>query len=199
MKFSKMKMLTMTSAVALAMLTGTNQANAQATATIATTFSTGAALAAASVSAMDFGEWVVNVGGADTFAIALPADITGTPGVVACTGVVDASSVCSQLTAPVTSGVVSVTGPLSAQDVQIRGSVSTPFADANLTLGTLTFDDATGSVAPLPAAFGPTDQVRIVTANTAENIGIGATLSISGTPAASSTFSDAVVTVDFQF
>lgn len=198
MNFSTLKKLALTSAVALTFVAGPAQAQV-VTSQIGATFTTAAALATAPGLDIDFGEWAINNGGgADTFTIALDAVTAGAPPLPVCGGVADANSICSNLTPPANSGTVTVTSPV-ATTVQIQGSVSTDFTDANLSLGSLIYTDTLATNVAIPAAFDGTS-VTTTVAGAAETVGIGGTLTISvGTPAPATTFNDAVIDIDFQY
>ncbi|MFK7840159.1 MAG: hypothetical protein AB8B83_07480 [Bdellovibrionales bacterium] len=198
MNFSTIKKLAVTSAVALTLFMGA-PADAQVTSQIGATFSTAAALASAPGLDMDFGTWAINRGGTDTFTIQLDGVTAGAPPVPTCAGVVDAGSLCVNTIAPANSGTVTVTTP-TATTVQINGSVTTDFSDGTLSLASLTYTDTIVTDGAIPALTTPATLVTTVAAGIAETVGIGGTLTIAtGTPAASSTFNDAVIDITFQF
>ena len=200
MNFSTFKKLSVTSAVALTLFAGA-EAHAQATtASVATTFSTAAALASASVTGMDFGTWAINVDGGDTLTLPLLATNTGAaPAAPVCGGVVDPSTICSNTVAPAQTGEVTVTSPITG-NLQIEGTVTTDFADPTLSLGSLTFTDSVSTDVAVPGAFDGVTFAVVQVAGAAERIGIGGTLTITGgTPAAGATFNDAVADISFTY
>ena len=199
MNFSTFKKLTVTSAVALTLFAGA-EAHAQATTTnIGATFSTAAALASATVTGMDFGTWAINVAGGDTLTLPLLSTNTGAaPAAPVCGGVVDAATICSNTVAPAQTGEVTVTSPITG-NLRVQGNVTTDFADPTLSLGTLTFTDSVTTDGALPAAYGATNAV-VQVAGVAERIGVGGTLTITGgTPAAATTFNDAIAEIGFTY
>ncbi len=198
MNFSTIKKLSVTSAVALALGFGSMHAHAQSVA-VGTTFTTAAALAVTDVADMAFGTYAINVSGGDTLALTIVgATATGTAAATTCTGAVDPGSTCTEVTAPATTGGVNVDVPVNGTVVQISGSVTTDFADANLSLGTLTYTHGAVSGGALPTAFDGTT-VTIAAAATPEFVGLGGTLSITGNPAAATTFNDAEVTFNVSY
>lgn len=200
MNFSTLKKLAVTSAVALTLFAGAD-AHAQATTTnIGSTFSTAAALASATVTGLDFGSWAINIAGGDTLALPLLSTNTGAaPPASVCGGVVDPATICTNTVAPATTGEVTVTSPITG-NVQVQGNVTTDFADPTLSLGSLTFTDSVSSNVALPAAYDGATFVVVQVAAAAERVGIGGTLTITGgTPAAATTFNDAITEIGFTY
>ena len=198
MNFSTIKKLAITSAVALTLTVG-GQTQAQVTTTISATFTTAAGLATAGVTGLDFGTWAINVAGGDTLTLPLLSTNSGAaPAVPVCAGVVDAATVCTNTVAPAQTGEVTVTSPITG-NVQVQGNVTTDFADANLSLGSLTFTDGTSTNTALPAAYDGATFVNVTTAAVAERVGVGGTLTITNTPADTTVFNDAVVEIGFTY
>lgn len=202
MNFNKIKKLATVSAVALALLSGANQAHAQATtAQIGASFATAAGLASAAGTTMDFGTWAVNIAGGDTPTIALTAVTAGAPPVPVPAGLVDPGTVVTNTVAPPSSGTVTVTSPF-ATTLQIQAVLTANFSDPDLSLGTLVYTDTVATNVAIPAAFNGTTLATVTAAATPETIAIGGTLTIGGgggTPAVSTTFSDALIDVSFTF
>jgi len=197
MNFSTFKKLAVTSAVALTLFAGA-PSNAQVTSQIGATFGTAASLASAPGLDLDFGTWAINVGGADNFTIPVDAVIAGAPPVPSCAGVADAASLCINTIAPANSGTVTVTTP-AATTVQISGAVATDFSDPLLSLGSLTYTDSIVTDGTIPAVTSPATLATTTTGGAAETVAIGGTLTITGTPAASATFNDALIDITFQY
>ena len=197
MNFSTIKTLAVTSAVALTLGLG-SQAYAQSV-NVGTTFSTAAALIVTDAGDMDFGTHAVNVAGGDTLSLSITAaNLAGTGATANCTGAVDPASTCTEITAPATSGGVEIDVPVDNTDVQISGTVTTDFADPNLSLGTLTFTEGATTGAALPAAFDGTT-VNVALAATPEFVGLGGTITITATPPGATTFNDAEVTFNISY
>lgn len=199
MNFFTIKKLAVTSAVALTLFAGAHSAQAQVSSNIGATFSTAAALSTAPGTDIDFGTWAVNIGGTDTFVINLAPAPTGAPPVPACSGVVNAQSICLNTVAPANSGTVTVTSPV-ATTVEIQAVINTNFSEATLALSNLTFTDTNVTAVAIPTTFSPGTVATITTGSTPENIGIGGRLTISGgTPPASTAFNDPDITVSFRY
>lgn len=200
MNFSTLKKLTVTSAVALTLFAGA-EANAQAVTTnVGSTFITAAALATATVTGLDFGTWAINIAGGDTLVLPLLSTNSGAaPAAPVCTGVVDAATICSNTVVPATTGEVTVTSPITG-NIQVQGNVTTDFADPTLSLGSLTMTDSVTTDGALPAAYNGVAFAVVTVATVAERIGIGGTLTITGgTPAAATTFNDAITEIGFTY
>lgn len=193
MNYSQLKRLAAVSAVALVLAFGAQPANAQVNADVGALFATAAALSAADGTDMDFGTWVANIQSAETPTLVLTSLVAGVPPVPTIGGVTN--SVVVNTVAPASSGTVVVTSPI-ATDLEIQGSVTTPFGEANLSLGSLTFTDIDTPDDPLPAAFDGT-VVSAIAGDT--TIGIGGTLTILDNVAEGATFTDAVVQVGFRY
>lgn len=200
MNFRTIKTLAMTSAVSLALLAGANQAHAQATAQIGATFITGAGIVAAAGNGIDFGTWVVNIPAADNGNVTIPlaAVVAGAPGVPVPLGATDPATVVVNTVAPGNGGSVTVTTatPLA---LQISGVVTTDFTDPTISLGSLVFTDSNDTNTAIPAAPDAATFADTQVATVAETIGIGGTLTFVTSPAASTTFSDALVDITFNF
>ena len=176
-------------------------AYAQTTSQIGATFTTAAALASTSGTNIDFGTWAINIAGGDTPTITQGAVTAGAPAVGAVAGVVDAATVVVNTLAPANSGIISVTAPI-ATTVQIQGSVTTDFSDPDISLSNLVFTDTGATDTAIPATYNGTTLATITTANVAESIGFGGTLTLGGgggTPAAGTTFNDAVIDISFTY
>lgn len=180
----------------VASLSVLGQADAQTTSQIGATFTTASALASTPVSDIDFGTWAVNISGGNTPTITQGAVTSGAPAVGTVAGVT--TSVVSNTVAPTTSGVIDVTSPV-ATTLQIRGSVTSDFTDPNLTLSNIVFTDSVLTDTAVPAAFNGVTRATIVAGGVAEPIGFGGRITISGTPAAGTTFDDAVVDISFTY
>ena len=198
MNFSTIKKLAVTSAVALTLGLG-SQAYAQS-ATVPTSFVTADALAVATNGTIDFGTHAINIAGGDTLLLVLSAaNAAGSAATTSCTGAVDPATTCTEVVAPTATGGVDIDVPVDNTDVQISGTVSTDFGNPSLSLGTLTYTEGATTDAALPAAFDGTT-VNVALATTPEFVGIGGTLTISGTtPAAATTFADAEVTFNVSY
>ncbi len=196
MKFHKFTKLALLAAVVTVALYSIHDTQAQTTSQIGATFSTAAALTSAPVSDIDFGTWAVNISGGNTPTITQGAVTSGAPPVGTVGGVT--TSVVSNTVAPANSGVIDVTSPV-ATTLQIQGSVTTDFADANLSLSNIVFTDTVLTDTAVPAAFNGVTRATIVTGGVAEPIGFGGRLTISGTPTAGTTFNDAVVDISFTY
>lgn len=197
MDFRHIKKLAAVSAVALSFAFGAQDANAQTTAQIGATLTTAAGLSSAAGNNLDFGTWVINRQSGETITLPLLSLPTGAAPAVPIPGGVT-NSVVVNTVAPAASGTVTVTSPI-ATDLEIQGVISTNFAEATLTLGTLTYSDFDTANGALPAAYDGT----VVTAQTggaAETIGIGGTITIAGgNPPEATTFNDAVIDVSFRY
>ena len=196
--FKKLALLGAVAAVAVA---GSQSVEAQTTSQIGATFTTAAALSSVNVNDIDFGTWAVNIAGGDTPTITQQAVTAGAPPVGSVAGVVDAATIVSNTVAPANSGTIDVTSPI-ATTLQIQGSVTTDFADADLSLSNIVFTDTVLSNTAVPAAFNGVTRTTIVTGGVAETVAFGGTLTIGGgggTPAAGTTFNDAVIDISFTY
>ncbi len=190
------KKLALLCAVGVGALSLAQNTNAQTTSQIGASFTTAAALASAAVSDIDFGTWAVNIDGGDTPTIAQGAVTSGAPAVGTVSGA--SNSVLTNTVAPASSGVIDVTAPV-ATTLQIEGSVSTDFSDTNLSLSNIVFTDTVLTNTAVPASFNGITRATVTTGGSAEPIGFGGTLTISGTPAAGTTFDDAVIDISFTY
>lgn len=199
MKTCNLKKLALLSAVALTV--GIGGAQAQTTAQIGGQVSTAAALASAAGNNIDFGTWAMNIAGGDTPTLALTAVTAGSPPVPVPGGVVDPTTVMTNTVVPGVGGNVTVTSPI-ATTLQIEGNVTTDFVDGNLSLGTLVYTDTVATNVAIPAAFDGATFATVVAGGVAETVGIGGTLTVGGgggTPAAATTFNDALVDISFTY
>lgn len=197
--FSHFKKLALFAAAACFALTSTSYA--QTTSQIGANFTTAAALTSAPGTDIDFGTWAVNIAGGDTPTITQGAVTSGAPTVGAVAGVVDGSTIVSNTVAPANSGIINVTAPV-ATTLQIQGSVTTDFSDPNVSLSNLVFTDTVLTNTAVPATFNGVTRATVVTGGVAEPIGFGGTLTLGGgggTPAAGTTFNDAVIDISFTY
>jgi len=127
-----------------------------------------------------------------------PAAASASAATTGCAGAVDGATTCTEITAPTTTGGANVDVPVDNTDVQISGTVTTDFGDPALSLGSLIYTEGATVGAALPAAFDGTT-INVALAATPEFVGLGGTISITATPAAATTFSDAEVTFNISY
>ncbi len=195
MKVTNIKKIALAGVAVMALGFGANQAHAQATATFGSTFTTAAALSATAGDILDFGTWAVVRAGVETPTI-IQAATVGAP-TVGTVGGVTASTVTNTVP-PATAGSIEVNSPITG-DVQLRQVTLSSFSEPTLTLSAITYADGNGNSGTLPTVFDPTEVINVQAAGVDETVGFGGTITISGTPAAATPFTDATVTVEFAY
>ncbi len=176
MRHNTLKLMALTSAIALS-FAFTNNSLAE-TETVATTLTTNSAITLASGDTLDFGTWAVIHGGT--------TDVTLTmnplTGAVAQTGNGSSGSVAIEITAGLQSGSITVATPAAAT-LDIFGSITDAIvSDAALTLGSPTFSFDGGAVTALPPSSGSAT-ITTIGGGTAETIRIGGQVVATATPA----------------
>ncbi len=142
-----------------------------ATVTVNAVLITNSAITLTKTNDMDFGEWLMLDGTADSTLLLAPGG-----GVTATAG---AGATVVEITASANAGGLTLQTP-GAAAVNFYGSITTQIPDAGLTLGSLTYNLNGGASTALPNASGTT----ITTTGGANDvIGLGGTITMSDTPA----------------
>ena len=195
------KGLMATGALALLALGVNTSIKAQTSQTFDVTFATATGLTSAAGTDLDFGTWVINIQDTEDVSIIVPPTLGGgaptTSTSVTAGGTPGQDSVVSNTVAAASSGTVTVTAPISTT-LEIQGNVSTPFSATELSLGTLMFDTATESPTAIPGTYDGTT-VTVASGGVAEEVAIGATLTIGDPRAENTTFGPAEITVSFRY
>ena len=193
-----------TAAVALMAFGAGTPADAQVTQQFTASFITAAALTTAPGTNLDFGTWAVSILDGETITVTIPPTLGGgapgvpTPALTAAGGTGGQQSLFTNTVAPASSGTFTVTTPVNTT-LQISGSVSTDFPEANVSMNNLMYDTATEGVTAVPGAFTGGTIVTTQTGGTPEEIAIGADLVISGTIPEATTFGPATVDINLQY
>lgn len=168
-----LKSLGFASAIALSVATP-EMAYGQAE-TVNVSFTTTSTINTVDVSDMDFGTFMVIVAGGDNPTITLTDDGNATATVAN-----NANSTVTQIIAPATEGVVTVETPAPVVLTMTR-SASVDFADANLSLTSVTYNTATENSTAINAngANGP---VTVVAGATPEAVNFGGVITATATP-----------------
>ncbi len=178
MKNRKLKLLAFTCALAIGIPTA-SFVHAQ-TANVPVTLTTTSAITVAAGADMDFGEWLLLLGGDDVNNTLVMNAQTGaiTDGNSAGVDTTD-NSTRVEINAGTGRGTIDVTTPASAT-VNLFATVN-DFTEATLTLSAPTFSVNAGAEAALSVAAGTPDSFTS-TGGAADTIGLGATITATGTP-----------------
>lgn len=175
MKYPTLKHLCL-GVAAIGIIGLSQDANAQ-TATVQADLVTNSAVTATTVSAMDFGEWLLVHGGAGTATLTLTDDgtLTVTPNTATAPG-----STFVEITPSASEGLVNVQGP-AAGILTMTRSNTTDFTDAGLTLSNVSYRTATesGNLAT-DTSFGA---VTLVTGGVDEAVVFGGQVAVTASPA----------------
>lgn len=173
MRHKTLKLLACASIITLGSSVIASKSYAQTTEDVPVTLTTTSAITLTNTATMDFGTWVMIDGTSDSTIVLDPVT-----GVVTPTANGGATLVQSVASASV--GTNTIQTPASAA-VNHWGVVQTDFADAGLSLGTLTYSYNGGATAALPAVTGTT--ITTTGAPTNDTIEYGGTVTLSATPA----------------
>lgn len=183
MNFKRTKVLATVAAAALiGGVFAPSQSNAAAvTPTVNANITTASAITVADGVDMAFGTWFILFRNADNFIIRLSTAGVITPVGLGPTPATDSRAI-NTLVGPV-AGTVTASLPsgVSGVVINMQRTAITDFADAALTLNTITYSTATEAEAPLPATTNV--PVTIVTGGTPETVNFGGDVEVTGNPA----------------
>ena len=174
MKFKALNLLAYSSTAVAFFAFGANMAQAQVE-TMNATLATSSAIDTVVVDPMDFGEFLVQ------FAAGTPALVLNDAAVPAPTITGLGTNTIVQITPPATNGLITIETPAPAVMDMTRSAVVN-FADANISLGTITYSTASQVSATVPVS-PVTVPVTVLAAATPEDVRFGGTINITGTPA----------------